>query len=269
MRITPLLSVLLCSFLTAPLAAQEATHPDVLSGDAPQVIDLSTTIDGQLYPCAVIINKHATKGGAALLFLHGYGECGTDNKLQRTVGLPKHTLANPERWPFVLIVPQKPIHNSEWEEHEHALLHFLDEAAKQGLYDPERLAITGLSQGGHGTIAMASRHPDRFRGAAPVCAYVRPVFTEDRQRIERDPPTPETVEIVETAGAMSVMPVWLWHGDADRVVPAGESRALHDALEALDADSTYTELPGVNHNSWDAAYTSEKLAEWFRELLED
>lgn len=81
----------------------------------PRVINLSTTIDGQEYTCAVIINEQATKGGPAILFLHGYGESGTDYRKQLTVGLPPRAKAHPEQWPFVLIAPQKPVFNSEWE----------------------------------------------------------------------------------------------------------------------------------------------------------
>ena len=28
---------------------------------------------------------------------------------------------------------------------------------------------------------------------------------------------------------------------------------------------TYTELPGINHNSWDAAYQSQQVAAWLFE----
>jgi predicted peptidase len=247
--------------------AQHSTHPDNLYGNTPEVIDLTTTINGQEYPCAVIINTHATKGGPAILFLHGYGECGTDNMLQRTVGLPKHAIENPELWPFVLIVPQKPIHNSEWENHEHALIHFLDEARKQGLYDPDRLAITGLSQGGHGTIMMTQRHPTRFVAAAPVCGYLRPFFTEERERIDQPAARADMPEYKSAAQALREVPVWFWHGDADPVVPVDESRALHKALKATEADTKYTELPGADHNAWDPAYSSKELAAWFAKHL--
>jgi len=247
--------------------AQESTHPDILYGKTHEVIDVSTTIDGQSYPCAVIINKNATKGGPAILFLHGYGECGTDNERQLSVGLPKHAIDQPELWPFVLIVPQKPIHNSEWEEHEKAVIHFLDEAKAKGLYDPEKLAITGLSQGGHGTMAFARSHSDRFVAAAPVCGYLRPVFTEDRQRIKHPEATKTTPAFIAAAKELQTLPTWFWHGDADSVVSAAESRAIHGALEELDADTRYTELPGVNHNAWDDAYTSDDLSDWFRKRL--
>lgn len=241
------------------------TQPDPVA----ERVNLTTTIGGQEYTAAIIINPNATKGGSAILFLHGYGECGTNNQKQLTVGLPKHMRQHPEQWPYVLIAPQKPVFNSDWEEHEQAVLYFLDEAAKRGLFDPDRLAITGLSQGGHGTIVLASTHPDRFVAAAPVCGYLRPIFDEERQRINHPAATPDTPAYIEAAHKLSAMPIWFWHGNDDQVVPASESRSLHRALLELDADSQYTELPGVNHNSWDDAYTSQKLSNWFNEHLSE
>lgn len=243
------------------------TQPERAPASDTQRIDLTTTIDGQAYTCVVIINQQATKGGPAILFLHGYGESGTDNRKQLSVGLPPRANAHPEQWPFVLIAPQKPVFNSEWEDHERAVLYFLKEAADRGLYDPEKLAITGLSQGGHGTIMFAQTHPDRFVAAAPVCGYLRPIFNEDRERINHPEATPETPAYKKAAEKLAKLPTWFWHGDSDSVVPVAESRALHQALNQIDAETKYTELPGVDHNSWDAAYTSEELGEWIEKIM--
>lgn len=242
---------------------------DTPIGVKPELIvyDLSIEHEGQPYACKVVVNRSATLGGAALLFLHGAGECGTDGIRQLHVGLPRYAQQHPELWPYVLIAPQKPSVNSEWEDHDQALMAMLDKAAAMNLYDPARLGITGLSQGGHGTIAVASRHPDRFLAAAPVCPYVRPVFNQDRQRIARPQATPETPEIVQAAKDLAGIPVWLHHGDVDSVVPVAESRSLRQALENLHADVQYSEYPGVNHNSWDNAYVNEAFSAWFRALV--
>ena len=57
-------------------------------------------------------------------------------------------------------------------------------------------------------------------------------------------------------------PIWIVHGDADVVVPVEESRKMFQQLNALGAEVHYTELPGVNHNSWDAAYGNQELNSW-------
>ncbi len=236
---------------------------------APERVNLKTTIDEQEYTCAIVINEAAIKGGPAILFLHGYGESGTDNDKQLTVGLPTHMDNDPERWPYVLIAPQKPIFNSEWEDHEQAVLDFLDQAIEKGLIDPDRVAITGLSQRGHATIIFAKDHPDRFVAAAPVCGYLRPIFNEPRQRINHPKADAELPEFNQAALQLKDMPIWFWHGEIDSIVPVEESRAMHEALLAIDANTNYTELPAVDHDAWDPAYSSEELADWFKSYLID
>ena len=245
---------------------QPEAMPDL---PALRIYDLSTKIDGQQYACKVMVNEAATIGGQALLFLHGAGECGTDGVRQLHVGLPRYAMQRPDRWPFVIIAPQKPTVNSEWEEHDKAVMALLDKAAEMGLFDPDRLAITGLSQGGHGTIAIAGLHPERFKAAAPVCPYVRPVFDRDRERIQREPATADNPDIIAAAEKLRVIPVWLHHGDADSVVPVSESRALFGALRAMGAEPRFSEYPDVNHNSWDNAYVDRDFSEWFQKLLSE
>ncbi len=265
--ITHLFSVVLAfgSFFGAPPMSDESSPYELVA----EVVDLSMTVNDQEYACKVVINEAAERGGAAILFLHGYGECGTDGEKQLTVGLPKHAMEHQEDWPFVLIVPQKPIFNTEWEDYEAALLKMLDEAAEQGLYDPDRLAITGLSQGGHGTIIIGSKHAELFQAAAPVCGYTDRRISEEQQRLEEVGASASDPSVVKAARALSAIPTWLFHGDEDNVVPVSESRSLHEALKELDADTRYTELAGVNHNSWDDAYTNTDLMRWFREHLSD
>jgi predicted peptidase len=227
-----------------------------------QVIDLKLRIGEQDYAWSIMIPETASKGGAGLLFLHGYGECGIDGEKHLTVGLPAELMKEPGRWPFVVIAPQKPVFNSEWEEHEEAVLAMIDQAIENGYIDADRLAITGLSQGGHGTIMFASKHPDRFAAAAPVCGYVRPIFDKDRQRINHPQATPSTPTFVEMAESIKLMPTWLFHGEVDSVVPVAESRSMHKALINAGNDAKYTELQQVDHNAWDKAYTDPKLAQW-------
>lgn len=229
-----------------------------------RVIDYRMVRDGTEYTWSVMIPPGAEQGGPGLVFLHGYGECGDDGRRQLTVGLPPAVRAHPERWPMVIIVPQKPVHNSEWEDHEPAVLAMIDEAAAKGHIDPEHLAITGLSQGGHGTIVFAANHPDRFRAAAPVCGYVERRFSERGVRTANAGATADNPRVMAAAKKLASVPVWLFHGGKDDVVPPQESRALNAALAAIEGAAVrLTEFPNANHNSWDAAYADPELAAWF------
>lgn len=253
-----LLALLLSLVPFAATAQTEEGQPKEV-----RVIQRRVEVGGVTYAWSVLIPDSAIEGGPAILFLHGAGECGTDGEKNLAVGLPRHVREHPEHWPFVVIVPQKPTRESEWEDHERAVLSMLDEASAEGLYDPGRLAITGLSQGGHGTIVLASMHPDRFRCAAPVCGYVDRRFSEEGSRQAEVPATQEDESVKATAKKLSAMPVWLFHGSRDDVVPPEESRSLHAAIVAIGGQVDYTEFPEANHNAWDPAYSDAELAQWF------
>ena len=108
-----------------------------------------------------------------IVFLNGSGECGTDGLKQTWQGLGPALLAHPERWPFVAVLPQKPGADEEWEEREDLVFAALKVVQKSCNIDPERIALAGISQGGHGTWMIGARHPGVWSCLAPVCGYGR------------------------------------------------------------------------------------------------
>jgi predicted peptidase len=180
----------------------------------------------------------------AIVFLNGSGECGTDGQRQTAVGLAPAVLAAPERWPFVIIFPQKPDQPSPWWSHEALVLSVLDEAKRDYRLDPGRIYLTGLSQGGAGTWVIGTRHPELFAALAPVCGYG---------------------EVSLLGESIRGLPIRAFHGEADDVVPSAKTKALAARAEELGAKVEATYYPGVNHNSWDKAYREEGLERWFLE----
>lgn len=225
-------------------------------------------VEGQKYNWTIIIPPSAKKGGPGLLFLHGLGSSGDDGKDHLNQGLPPAIEQDPEAWPFVVIVPQKQS-ESDWDFHEQAVMQMLDEAIEEGFIDQEKVGITGLSQGGHGTMVFASNHPGRFVAAAPVCGYPQIAFDEEGEQT----PFPSRAEF--QAAMLSIfenlkdIPVWIFHGELDSAVPVISARILNQTLESMDADVKYTEFAGVGHNSWDPAYAKKELGEWFTEHMQD
>ena len=109
--------------------------------------------------------------------------------------------------------------------------------------DPARRYLTGLSQGGNGSLVLATALPWRFAAVAPVCGLGRSQGGGQELWLE--------------------MPLWLFHGDADAVVPASCSRAVADCMTGPGRPLPTPKLtlyPGVEHNSWDAAYAEPELA---------
>ena len=50
------------------------------------------------------------------------------------------------------------------------------------------------------------------------------------------------------------IPIYAYHGEADRAVSVERSRAMIAAIREAGGNPRYRELPGVGHNSWCAAY---------------
>jgi hypothetical protein len=59
------------------------------------------------------------------------------------------------------------------------------------------------------------------------------------------------------------VPVHLFHGDRDQVVPVEVSRQWQKWFLNLGVKAEYVEYPGVNHNSWDYAYKGGAIFDWF------
>lgn len=190
----------------------------------------------------------ADRAWPCVVFLHGSGECGTDGEKPTRVGLPPAAMAHPDRWPCVIVIPQKPVEEEEWEEREDLVLAALEQVRREFRIDPDRVALTGLSQGGHGVWYIGARHPRVFSCLAPVCGYGRA-----RTLVRR----------------VAHLPVWAFHGLQDDQVDPADTRDIVAGLRAeraarhLDPEGARATLyPGVNHGSWDAAYGEAELPGW-------
>lgn len=179
------------------------------------------------------------------------------------VGLGEEIRLHPERWPAITIFPQVPAGESWQDGAGKAAMAALDAAIDEFSIDESRLYLTGLSLGGNGTWYLGYQHTERFAALVAVCAFVDlgdrfPAFNAGSHNPYAD-----------LAKAVADLPIWIFHGDADPVVPVAESRKMAKELEALGADVRYTELPGVSHNAWDHAYTNAALATWlFQQQLD-
>lgn len=197
-----------------------------------------------------------------ILFLHGAGERGSDNEAQTTVGLGPVVRARAEDFPAIVIFPQMPLDSTWAGTVADAALRVLDSTMLELNVDPERIYLTGMSMGGYGTWQLATQEPRRFAALVPVCGGVHPPRSERPDlRVRTVPPgTPDAYRWV--AERVRGVPTWIFHGEADQVVPVTGSRRMNDALRAAGAEVHYTEYPGVGHNAWDPAYSEPELWEW-------
>lgn len=178
-----------------------------------------------------------------VLFLHGSGERGDDLSLVERHGLPR-LLAQPADRPFIAIAPQCPA-DTRWSMHLESLAALLDEVSARERVDPARIYLTGLSLGGSGAWHLATAYPERFAALAPICGSSDWLggTTEPLCRL-RD------------------LPVWVFHGAQDQVVPLAHSQRMVEALRACGGNPRLTIYPEVGHNSWNQAYADPALERW-------
>lgn len=174
-----------------------------------------------------------------MLFLHGAGERGSDIELVKKHGPPKLAEQGKD-FPFIVVSPQCPS-GTWWTEELDALMALLDEVESRHRVDPNRVYLTGLSMGGFGSWALGCRHPERFAAIAPICGGGE-WFLADR---------------------LKNVPVWVFHGAKDPVVPLRESTEMVEALKRAGGNVQLTVYPEAQHDSWTETYDNPKLYEWF------
>jgi predicted peptidase len=223
-------------------------------------LNRTVTLDGvgHRYQVYVPAEYSRARRWPVILFLHGSGERGTDGLLQTEVGLGEGIRRHAGRWPAIVVFPQAPLEHRWHGKVAHLALAALDRTLEEFSTDPERVYLVGLSAGGNGVWNLAYRSPERFAALVAVCGWVVPTA----ERREAIVPTDSSPPYPVIAGRIRSLPVWIWHGDADSVVPVEESRRMAEALRASGAQVTYTELPGMGHEAWTVVFDSAELPRW-------
>lgn len=195
-----------------------------------------------------------------ILFLHGAGESGSDGLVQTTVGIGPAIVRDPERFPALVVFPQAS-RGYGWRGFNlDAAVAALDDVERTyNDLDRNRVYVTGISMGGYGTWLLGLRQPERFAALVPVCGGLD-ASSAIRAGLASDVPASDMHTWAATR--LAAIPQWIFHGDADDIIPPDESRRMVKALKAAGADVRYTEYEGVRHNSWDLAYGEKELMPW-------
>jgi poly(3-hydroxybutyrate) depolymerase len=192
-----------------------------------------------------------------ILFLHGSGERGSEGLDQTQIGLPQAIRLHPERWPFIVVMPQVPFNHHHWTDPDMMAVAMaaLGDEVKEFHGDPDRLYLTGLSLGGYGVWEIAKTYPHHFAAIVPVCGGVFWSYQPDRWHEVNTLPE-------EYARAVGRTPTWIFHGADDPVVIPRQSQLMFQALKADGGDVRFWEYAGVKHNVWDRAYAEPQLPHW-------
>lgn len=191
-----------------------------------------------------------------VLFLHGAGERGSDNRRQMVHGI-KSLVAFSKAYgePCFYLIPQCPEGRQwvkvPWGAKSHAIpespseelalaLDLVKAKAAEWPIDKDRIYITGISMGGYGTWDAISREPGLFAAAIPICGGGD----------------------VACAERLKGLPIWVFHGSADEAVPVCRSRNMVEALRRAGGRVLYHEYPGAGHNVWSRTYDNAVVLRW-------
>ena len=164
-----------------------------------------------------------------ILFLHGGSLVGRDLNLACRYGTID-AIKRGQRIDAVVIQPQtfgkEQGYQSTW--NSDRLVNILDWAKERVPHDTTRVYVLGMSTGGYGTIEFVYSHPERVAAAMALCG--------GSGRREFAP--------------LDEVPLWLIHGNADRLVPVTRSKTIYDWIKANKSGKRilFDIMPGYDHS---------------------
>lgn len=173
-----------------------------------------------------------------LIFLHGSGE--RDTALETVKDHSPFTNQDLIKSPIALLAPHCP-KNIQWDTT--VLFELINDIITKYNIDLSRIYLTGLSMGGWATWKLAEEHPELFAAIAPVCGPVDDYMLEDAIKLKE-------------------LPIHIYHGALDDLVPPIQAIRMHQELKKINADSKIFISSNDNHNTWDSTYSDPKFYEW-------
>jgi predicted peptidase len=117
----------------------------------------------------------------------------------------------------------------------------IDNLLEEFNIDTTRLFIHGASMGGFGVFSVLAKEPGLFTAAFSICGGGDP----------------------KTAELLINIPLWVFHGSKDKVIPVEQSRNLVKAIRQAGGKKVrYTEYPGIGHASWTPAWKEPAIEDW-------
>lgn len=193
-----------------------------------------------------------------ILFMHGSGERGSDGLKQTEVGMPAQIRWHRDWFDAIVVMPQCPGDSVFRGVVAQAAFASFEKSVKEYHGDRERLYVTGLSMGGYGVWQQVVDHPGVFAAAVAVSGGLTPSADMDNLYVSAQGDDPYAYVAQRTKD----LPVWIFHGGQDDVVPTEQSRKLVAAMRAAGSSPRYTEYADLGHGAWDRAYADEELWKW-------
>jgi predicted esterase len=184
-----------------------------------------------------------------LIYLHGMDRVNTSVEVLKN-DYPLNALDDQDDFPFIVVAPLGTGEYEFWatEEMVNSIMALLDEIETMLSVDANRIYLTGGSAGGNGTWTIGVRHPERFAALVSFMGYYG-----------WPPSVPENIcDLVD-------VPVQVFHGANDELIPLDAEQKLVDALIACGGNVQFIVFPNAGHDiEAERVYTPE-LYQWLLE----
>ena len=166
----------------------------------------------------------ADKQTPVIIFLHGKSLCGNNLKRVRTYGTI-HAIDKGRKIPAIVLAPQNP--GGSWNPHK--IMNCLKWVEDNYAVDTNRVHTIGISLGGYGTLDFIGTYPDKIAAAVELCGGTT----------------------LKDFSGLSQVPLWIFHGTADKAVPISASQRVCDGISSLGQPQRliFTKLSGYNHGA--------------------
>jgi predicted peptidase len=235
-------------------------------------LDRSVTVGNKtyLYQVYVPADHSPRKTWPVVVSLHGNGAQGTDGLLPTARGMADYIRFNRSRFPALAVFPQAETGKRWFDgDMEELVIAELDRTIAEFKGDPSRLYLTGFSMGGTGAYRIAYRWPTRFAAIVAIAGRVdtsgaQTYSDRDKQADRKANPFVAAADpFAALAERIRLLPIRIFHGDADETVPVEQSRRLVTALKAMNSDLRYQEYAGATHvEAAEKAYADEDVMAW-------
>ncbi len=195
------------------------------------------------YRYSLPMNFDKNKKYPVILFFHGSGSVGSDNRSQVGGITNAFPVAGDIVSQAILILPQTA---TGWSVNGKTgvldvAVRLTDSLVKEYNGDKNRIYVTGLSLGGFATWNILAEYPDYFAAAVPVCGGI---YSRNR-------------------GSYLKNPIWTYHGDADNTVSFGSTQSTYNSIILAGGKKIkFIKLNGIGHNAWDYAYKDREMLSW-------
>ncbi len=204
-------------------------------------------IDGSVQYFSLLPSFASNPGQPLVLSLHGASVEATNQIRAYKQKEWTHLVAPTNRRPF----------GFNWEDWGRLdAFEVLDQARKLLNTDTLRTYVTGHSMGGHGTWVMGGTFPGIFAAMAPAAGYPDIIAYRRTGSDTAFFEHPQFRTIYNSSLHARMLnflenyrqtPLYVLHGDADKVVPVQQARKMREMLEPSHPDMTYYEYPGGTH----------------------